>query len=131
MGRRGYQPADLVVELGRLGGQHPLAVACSVWPWCVAGEVPAGTGTATLLNVRERHLSISHELPVALALLTTRLLHSMVEVVVEGDHGVVGRRVANLQGALVVGAASVRSPRSAGTVPGLLCRVAMLGWSAP
>jgi hypothetical protein len=90
MGRRGYQPADLVVELGRLGGQHPLAVACSVWPWCVAGEVPAGTGTATLLNVRERHLSISHELPVALALLTTRLLHSMVEVVVEGDHGVVG-----------------------------------------
>ena len=31
-----------------------------------------------LLNVCERHLSISHELPIALALLTTRLLQSMV-----------------------------------------------------
>jgi hypothetical protein len=92
---------------------------------------PVGTGKTTLLNVRERHLSISHELPVALAHLTTRLLHGMVEVVAEGDHGVVGSGLANLQGALVVGAASVRSPRSAGTVPRLLCRVAMLGWSAP
>jgi hypothetical protein len=47
-------------------------------------------GRITLLNVLERHLSVSHELPIALALLTTRLLQSMVEVVVEGDHGVVG-----------------------------------------
>jgi hypothetical protein len=60
-----------------------------------------------LLNVLEWHLSVSHERPVALVLLTTKLLESMVEVVAEGGHrGVVGAEggLADRQDALVVGA---------------------------
>jgi hypothetical protein len=45
-------------------------------PACL--RATAGTSNLTLLNITERHLSISHELPIALALLTTRLLQSMV-----------------------------------------------------
>jgi hypothetical protein len=60
-----------------------------------------------LLNVLERHLSVSHELPIVFALLTTKLLQSMVEVVAEGGHrGVVGANggLGDLQGPLVLGA---------------------------
>jgi hypothetical protein len=56
-------------------------------------------------------LSVSHELPIALALLITKLLQSMAEVVAEGGHrGVVGAEggLADLQGALVVGAGAVQ-----------------------
>jgi hypothetical protein len=83
-----------------------------------------------LLNVRERHLSISHELPIAPALLTTKLLQSMVRgVVAEADHGVVGRRVANLQGALVVGAGQIAQVGGHGAEAAVPS--GMLGWSAP
>jgi AAA domain len=87
----------------------------------------------TLLNALERHLSVSHELPIALALLT-KLLQSMVGGCRGGwPSWVVGAEggLADLQGALVVGAGAGQTARSVSTLPRLLCRVAMLEWSAP
>jgi pilus assembly protein CpaF len=90
----------------------------------IAVSGATGTGKTTLLNVLERHLSVSHELPIAFALLTTKLLGSMVEIVAEGGHrGVLGRRVAwpiSMARSWWV-RAPARSTRSASTVPRLLC----------
>jgi hypothetical protein len=77
-----------------------------------------------LLNILERHLSVSHELPIASALLTAKLLQDTVEVAAkDGDVGVVGAEgsLGDLQGALVVGAGTGQVPRSVSTVPRLFC----------
>jgi hypothetical protein len=51
----------------------------------------AGVGRTTLLNVPERHLFASRELPDTSQLLTINLLHNTVEGAAnDGDIGVVG-----------------------------------------
>jgi hypothetical protein len=69
------------------GRRCPTAVV-SV-PSTALSEAP-GASTLRLLNVREPHLPVWHELRIASALLTTKLLQSLVAVVAEGgDIGVV------------------------------------------
>jgi hypothetical protein len=60
-----------------------------------------------LLNVLERHLSVSHTLLIARPLLTTNLLYNRVEVATDdGDMAVVGAEsgLTDVQGPLIVGA---------------------------
>jgi hypothetical protein len=73
----------------------------------IAPSQAPGASKVRLLNVLERHLSIAHELLMASALFTTKLLQDMVKVAPEGGHvGVVGAEggLADLQGPLVLGA---------------------------